>query len=417
MNFDYPTFIEQTKQRFETLLNPKTFWIHFDGDEEKNHYRILTIENLSYVLVLLHSHHKEAVQQAFDRLKALLNFYVFKVGFCETLHDFPQVKSFSDQLLILAILKKIYEKYGKYAKEELQEHLHQVIEDLSFSLKEKITHPHHIKKWKAIHQEEFDIKGMQASEIGQMYLFFGVDENVLKFFDPWTSTFYNPDTIQKRERMKEVLTPYHLLALFLMHQLEVEKVPNSLLRYLPLFDQEDLKVAYPISHFKKALVEIDRQIQVKFPHDYSIYISSLFDISIEKQEEGLFILSIDYGEEPLDEKETICETEIFFSKKESFNLLAGEKKVTTFSIDEKVRILDKNQNQIGSISIEGEQGTFMGTIYFGNRPNQKIKTFEPFDRVLGIRTVKRKEKGKIKIFFRFDPLWAKGPKVLLESLG
>jgi hypothetical protein len=401
---EYPIFVEQVKERFEKLLNPKTFWIHFDGDQEEIHYRIPTVENLSYVLILLHSHSKECVQNGFDRLSRLLNFFVSGHGFSETLHDYPEVKSFNEQILLLAILKRIHDQYGKYLKDELAEKLERIVQELFVLFDQKTTNEVQRKKWQALLNQKTGVTEFTAKDLGEYLLYSTVPEDAFLLYDEWTGTLAK-GTVEKRVGFQEEMTPFHLLAQFCAKKLNCKQVPSSLLRYLPLFDAGLLQRSFQKRGTVSAVIQKGQGLQINFPFDYSIYFHSSHPISVQEKEEG-FVLLIEYPEEPLDEKESIIETQIFCTKKEEFTIRADQKKVTTFPLEDLVTITDSANRIVASFSSEAIGGSFLGTISFGNRPLQKLKGYVPYDQIIGFRTVQRGKNAQLKIDFTFLADWS-----------
>lgn len=405
MSFEYSIFIQKAKERFDNLLNSKTFWIHFDHDDEIHHFRIPTIENLSYVLVLLHSHSKECVQNAFDRLTRLLKFYVKDVGFPEALHDFPEVKSFHDQILILAILKKIEEMYGKYLKEDLHDHLTQVIGNLTSILGAKITNASQKIKFDGLLKINTNSFNLNNRDYGEYSMFYGPSEDSFSQFDYWTNTIQRNFGIEKRNGIFEEMGPFHVISLFVRGRLDLSSLPASLLRYVPLLDPKWLTSHFNFTSNHVATLQQSEHIQLNFPWGYSIYFSSSHLIKFQQKTNG-FVLDIEYPADVLDEKESLAETQIFITKAKEFNILAGHEKVTTFQLEEVVKIIDSSSQEIANITFEATGGKFMGTVSFGNRPTQKKKTFEPFDQIIGVRTVVRNPHSHLKIEFNYNPSWS-----------
>ena len=401
---DYPTFIESSKERFELLLNSKTFWIHFDGDEDEHHYKIPTIENLSYLFILLHSHHKECVNQSFERLQKLLCFYVDGMGFPEHLHDFPTVKSFNDQIFILLLLKRIDEKYGKYFKEDLTSRLRFVLADLESILKEKITNPIQRAKFSSFENKFENDSIFSTKDLGEALLISGLDSLDLKHYHVKTQTVKRALFVEKRVGSIEEMSPYHLIAEFCLKRLNVKKIPNSMLRYLPLLESKWLDQTFEMDQSDASALQILEGLTIKYPQNYSAHLWSHFNPTIVDFDES-FEITINYPDQELDEKESLVEVALFFTKDKEFNFLVGEKKRTTFYLNEKVLVVDSKGHEIFELTFESEGGTFMGTYSFGNRPTQKRKTYTPYDQVIGIRTIKRSPHAKLQIKMRYCPSW------------
>ncbi len=408
---DYPSFIESAKERFELLLNPKTFWIHFDGDEEDLHYKIPTIENLSYLFLLIHSHHKECIQKAFERLQKLLHFYVERVGFPENLHDFPTVKSFNEQIFILLILKRLHEKYGKYFKLDLLEKLQFVITDLHQILEDKISNPVHQAKFVSFYHKFESTELFSTKDLGEALLISGLEANDLIFYHKKSQTVTRNKFIEKRVGHYEEITPYHLIAQFYLKTLDVKAIPNSQLRYLPLLDPKWLEMELKFNESCNAPLQIGSGFTLKYPHHYSIQFETLYS-AIFQEEKNLIEICVDYPKEESDDKESLIETQLFFTKDSAFNLAIGDKKRTAFYLDETVFLTDNKGIQIAKIQFESQGGVFMGTFSFGNRSNQKKKSFTPYDQVIGIRTVKRGPHAKLKIKIDYSPSWDKDNSLL-----
>ena len=400
---EYPIFIENIKDRFEKLLNPKTHWIHFDGEEGVVNFKIPMLENLSYVLTLLHSHKKECVQVAFERLERLLKFYVPKEGFPDNLHDFPEVKNHNKQILILFILMRLEKQYGKYCKDELLAVLQNTLDDFKEALSKKLKNSIHLQKFNAITEKSEDFSFSSIEDYAEFLLIKGPSIDSLRYYDLWTNTICD-HSIQKRDGFSEEYTLYHFLADFCLDNLDKKIIPFSLLYAAPLFMQEWKMQNYGIVEKRQTIVQKNSGIQINFPNDYSLYIHTDHMMEIEEKD-GVFNIDISYPNESLDERESLIETEIFCTKKPQFQIFADEQKVTTFSLDDKVVIKDKRNHIIGNIEIKSDRGCFLGTMYFGNRPNQKKKGFETFDQVIGVRTVHRKENAKIKICIHWDVNW------------
>lgn len=404
MSMDYPSFCQQVKERYEKLLNPKTFWIHFDHDEEKFHFKIPTAENLGYVLALLNCHDKESVQNAFERLKRIFCFYVYDVGFPEFLHDFPEVKSFSEQLFIYLILKRIKSFYYKFMKEDLQIKIDQILDNLEKIFDRALPNKTLKSKYQAFKEEIYCVEEFSLKDFGDYLFIREPKEDSFLSFDPWTLTVSQKWGLQKRVGNAEEMTSFHLIALFCLKLFDEKLIPNSLIRYLPLLESKWCNCSYQQNLSNHSNVQLGNGLQINFPKNYSIGIFSNHRIEVKNNDSG-FIVTTFYPDEALDEKESLVEMQVFCSNSKEFNLLADQKKVTTFPLTDEVQIIDSKDTQIAKISFEAQGGVFLGTISFGNRPTQKLKTFTPYDKIIGIRTVTRKENARLTMNFEYDKTW------------
>lgn len=400
---DFPSFVEEAKQCFLKLYNEKTFWIHFDGLSADIHYKIPVVENFSYCLILLLTHHKDDVEEAFERLDQLLSYYVQGIGFPETLHDFPKVKSHHDQLIILKILKLIQEKYLKFADSQLNDKLLNTLDDLEKTIR-GFEGSHVKKKALAFDHQTLDLSSFSSHDLGEFLLIKEVDQDSLKWYDIHTQASFGLKEFHDVYESKGCKTAYHLLAEFCLKSLDVKKTPLNLLRYLPLLQPKFWDHPYDLLNHQKALIKKDQSVTIIFKNDLSLSIESLHPIVFEDLD-GRLIIKVQYPEDRLDEKESLLETKIFFSKNPSWSAFINRKKQTTFSLDHEVAIIDDKSHEVLSLSFKTSNGVFLGTLGFGNRKLQKKKTFTAYDQLIGIRTVTRDGHANLEIVLDYDSAW------------
>ena len=411
---DFPSFIEAAKERFSKLYNDRTFWIHYDGPGQELHYKIPTVENFSYSLLLLLTHHKDDVEEAFERLSKLLSYYVEGYGFPETLHDLPNVKSHHDQLIILKILKLIQEKYLKFAPLHFSKKFLIVLEDLEKTARlfEGVSVR---KKMAAFSHEAISFEQFHSHDVGEYLLFSDVDENSLKWYHLHTQAILNPNEPHTVYESQGWFNCYQLLSQFCLKTLIVKKVPSHLLRYLPLLQAKFWDHNFKLSDHSMPLIKTDQQLTLIFKNDLTLTIESDHPMTF-CQEIGRIKITIDYPSEKLDEKESFCETKIFFSKSKSWHPKINGKKQTTFSLDHPVTIEDDKSHPVIRMQMNAENGVFLGTLAFGNRSRQKKKTYEAFDQMIGIRTVTRNSYAKIIIDLDYDSAWEPNKEGLSSAI-
>jgi hypothetical protein len=400
---DTPQFVEQVKKRFETLLNQETGWIHFDGYLHTVHFKIPVVENLSYLIIMMMTHRQEMVDQAFHRLDRLFYYYRFDEGFSETLHDLPEVKSYSSQLIAFHLLKLIDAKYIKYTSSSIKERFSKVLSNL-MSVIEKCSIEAVKNKVDAINLGIAQAEKMTPWDLGECLLFRDKQDPLLSWYHAHTGTTLLPKDDHRMDGSAWELTPFHLLALFALKRLDVASLPLNLLRYLPFLKPHHFELASDCHPGLSALEVNFPKPMVIFPHGLSLMVQSEHPVKWEHTP-GKLMLQVQYPSSPISERESSCETIIYLTKSPLWHLTVDDQRQTTFELDQEVRCSDQQGQRVLSIRIKATGGRFLGTIGFQNRFNQKRKTFQAFDQMVGIRTVKRDANAEVSIEIPYDSLW------------
>jgi len=417
-------FLSDVKSRIDLLLNPKTHWIHLDEDEVETavFFKIPLFENLSYVLLLLSLHQLELATNAFERLERLLSYYVKDQGFPETLHDYPNVKSYSLQFKILLILKILEKKYIQFFKPNLKlkltaciENLIQVLKsaELSLSCQIKLTILE-TGKFPA----DFNRLKCSSNDLADLLIFsFNLYPESISYlsqaasaYDAKTQVYLSRDFTEKQLFQVELKTPYHLLMEFLRKKVEISAYLNKTLIYAPLLSQAWLNQTLVFKECDYTLRVFDRKtwkepfLSIAFLKNLSLSLSALAEVVVERFEDTLK-LKVNYPSESLDERATLDEIQVFLTHHDEANFSVEHENATTFFLNDSIYVKNQNEEVFVKMSFESSRGQFMGTLSRGNRPGQVKKGFTPFDQIIGIRTITREPNAEVVITLNIYPAY------------
>ncbi len=382
----YSDWVGELKKLFdENLLNPRTNWIHLDQEGESPFFQAPFFENFSYAYLLLQTHQKELVQEAFERIDRLTHFFVLEKGFSLNIGDYNQTISRSKLRLIAFLLEKIQSEYGRFNSEENRARIQFVFNHLT-QLVEPLPIPN-------------DAKSLDYW--GEFLILTDPKEESFLDFDLETRTFRGKPGIEKIRKNKAEMTVFHLLAEFCYQVLNLKMVPKSLFGYLPLLDPKFLSKTYLKKPYQKIFQKKEKMLDLFIDPNRSILIESAHPISWTPKSSNRGTLRVQYPEEKLDERETIEELKIYFTKDEDLCPLIKEKKATLFSLDQGVTITNSDRTIWLNCQFFSKKGQFWGQKRFGNRPHQKEKEIA-YDQIIGIRTAQREPNAELILELHYE---------------